>query len=288
MAAVVVVGSANVDQVFRVTAIPAPGETVMSNGMSTARGGKGQNQVVAAARAGASAAFIAAVGDDAFGASTRAGLASDAVDTALLRTVDSPTGTALIAVDDSGENTIIVEAGANAALVGLTDADAVAIAEASVLVMQLEIPLETVTAAAVHARSAGTTVVLNAAPIRDLPVELLAAVDVLVVNEHEATHLARGRDIATLAPVVIVTLGAAGARLHNAGRETVAAAPRVLAVDATGAGDTFCGVLAALLAEGAPLEAAMRHAVAAASLSVQSAGAVPSIPWRAAIDAALT
>jgi ribokinase len=247
----------------------------------------GSRVVSAAARAGASAALIAAVGDDAFGASTRAGLASDAIDTALVRTVDRPTGTALIAVDDSGENTIIVEAGANAALVGLTDADAVAIAGATVLVMQLEIPLETVIAAALLARSADTTVVLNAAPIRDLPDELLAAVDVLVVNEHEAARLAQGRDIATLAPAVIVTLGAAGARLHDADGETVVPAPSVVAVDATGAGDTFCGVLAALVAEGAPLGLAVRHAVAAASLSVQSAGAVPSIPWRAAIDAAL-
>jgi ribokinase len=283
---VVVVGSANVDQVFRVSAIPAPGETVLSHGFSTALGGKGQNQAVAAARAGATTAFIAALGDDAFGASIRAGLAADGIGTAGVREVGAPTGTALIAVDDSGENTIIVEAGANA-LLELGDRDAAAIAEAQVLVMQLEIPLDTVTRAAALARAAGTRVLLNAAPIRELPAELLANVDILVVNEHEGAFLARGGDVAALAPVVIVTLGAAGAVAHESGEPEIrVAAPRVSAVDATGAGDTFCGALAALLAEGAPLGAAVRFAVAAASLSVQKHGAVPSIPARSDIDAA--
>ena len=192
-AAVIVVGSANVDQVFRVARIPAPGETVLSTGLTTARGGKGQNQAVAAARAGASTAFVVALGVDGFGDLTRAGLVDDGIDTALVRAVDAPTGTALIAVDDRGENTIIVEAGANAALLDLSEADAAAIAAASVLVMQLEIPLETVVAAAGIARTAGTTVVLNAAPIRDLPDALLGLVDILVVNEHEAAELSRAR-----------------------------------------------------------------------------------------------
>jgi ribokinase len=285
---VVVVGSANIDQVFRVQRIPAPGETVLSDGFTTGLGGKGQNQAVAASRAGAQTAFVGAVGEDGFGGAIRAGLEANGVDTAQLRTVSAPTGTALIAVDGGGENTIIVEAGANAALDGLTDADAAAIATADVLAMQLEIPLATVTAAAGIARSAGTTVMLNAAPIRDLPADLLALLDILVVNEHEAAALAGSGEVAALAPIVVVTLGAAGAVVHARGAEEVRVpAPVVSAVDATGAGDTFCGALAAGLAEGQSLAAATRFAVVAASLSVQRQGAVDSIPVRAEIDAQL-
>lgn len=286
MSSVVIVGSANVDQVFRVSAIPSPGETVLSHGFAIALGGKGQNQAVAAARAGASTAFIAALGDDGFGTSIREGLAADGIDGRGVRTVDAPTGTALIAVDDSGENTIIVEAGANA-LLQLGDADAAAVAEAAVLVLQLEIPLDTVTQAAAAARGAGTRVLLNAAPIRELPPELLARVDILVVNEHEGAFLARGAEVSTLAPIVIMTLGAAGAVAYTDGTEVRVPAPTVSAVDATGAGDTFCGALAARLAEGAPLQESLRFAVAAASLSVQKHGAVPSIPSRAQIETAL-
>ncbi len=285
MANVVIVGSANVDQVFRVTAIPAPGETVLSHGFSIALGGKGQNQAVAAARAGAATTFVGALGGDAFGASIREGLAADGIE-ARIHAVDAPTGTALIAVDDAGENTIIVEAGANSAL-ALDDTDAAAIAEASVLILQLEIPLATVTHAARLARAAGTRVLLIAAPIQDLPAELLANVDILVVNEHEGAFLARGAAVESLAPVVIVTLGAAGAVAHENGGEVRVPAPAVSAVDATGAGDTFCGALAARLAGGAALDGALRFAVAAASLSVQKHGAVPSIPLRAEIESAL-
>ncbi|WP_309621096.1 ribokinase [Salinibacterium sp.] len=298
---VVVVGSANVDQVFRVVSIPAPGETVMSMGTTTARGGKGQNQAVAAARAGASTTLICAVGDDEFGRLTRDGLSRDGIDTALVRTVDAPTGTALIAVDDSGENTIIVDAGANAALIGLTNADTTALRAADVLVIQLEIPLDTVSAAARIGRAGNTTVILNAAPIQDLPAGLLADVDILVVNEHEAAHLSRGSsgrlddsdgaagNVDALAPVVIVTQGKQGAVLHERGSNSIqVAAPRVTSADATGAGDTFCGALAAALAEGMRVETAVRFAVVAASLSVQRAGAVPSIPQRVTIDEALS
>ena len=290
MSSVIVVGSANVDQVFRVERIPSPGETVLSTGFSTARGGKGQNQAVAAARAGAPTAFIAALGDDAFGSDTRAGLIDDGVDVTGVRSLDAATGTALIAVDSVGENTIIVEAGANRLLVDLQSADAAAIAASSVLAMQLEIPLETVIAAARIARAGGTTVMLNAAPIRDLPAELLSSLDILVVNEHEASHLAGERDWRELTeqvPVVVVTLGSEGALLLRRGSDEVrVAAPSVHAVDATGAGDTFCGAFAAGLAEDMELEQALRFAVTAASLSVQSYGAVPSIPLRARIDAA--
>lgn len=288
-ASVIVVGSANVDQVFRVAKIPAPGETVMSTGLSIARGGKGQNQAVAAARAGVPTAFIAALGNDDFGRITRDGLRADGIDGSLLRSSGSPTGTALIAVGDDGENTIIVEAGANADLADLTEGDMLALSRADVLIMQLEIPLTTVAAAARAAHAAGTTVILNAAPVTDLPTELLDDVDILVVNEHEAAYLAGAREVERLARVVIVTLGAAGSILHQRGQHDVRIPAMVVtAVDATGAGDTFCGALAARLAEGASIEESLRFAGVAASLSVQSRGAVPSIPNRTAIEVAIS
>ena len=284
---VIVVGSANIDQVFQVARIPAPGETVMSTGLSIARGGKGQNQVVAAARAGASTIFIAAIGRDGFGEHTLEGLRNDKIDVSLVRSTATPTGTALIAVAADGENTIIVEAGANAELLGLTGADLIAIETADVLVMQLEIPLQTVAEAARAGRAGGTTVILNAAPVRDLPRELLDDIDILVVNEHEAAYLSGAEAVSGLAPVVIVTLGSAGSVLHQRGSDDVSIpATKVAAVDATGAGDTFCGAFAARLAEGASLEDSLRFAGTAASLSVLTPGAVPSIPLRAAIDRA--
>lgn len=284
---VIVVGSANIDQVFQVVRIPAPGETVTSTGLLIARGGKGQNQAVAAARAGASTMFIAAIGKDGFGEQTLEGLRDDDIDVSLVRMTSAPTGTALIAVAGDGENTIIVEAGANAGLLGLTRADLSAIEMADVLVMQLEIPLQTVAEAARAGRAGGTTVILNAAPITDLPRELLDDIDILVVNEHEAALLSGTGAISGLAPVVIVTLGSAGSVLYRRGFNDISIpATKVVAVDATGAGDTFCGAFAARLAEGASLEDSLRFAGAAASLSVLTPGAVPSIPRRAAIDRA--
>ena len=291
MHGVIVVGSANVDQVFSVERIPQPGETVMSTGLAIVRGGKGQNQAVAAARAGAATTFVAARGTDSFGDLTETGLREDGIDVTHLRTVDAPTGTALIAVDRGGENSIIVEGGANSHLVDLTEDEKTAITAASVLLLQLEVPLETVVAAARAAASTSTITVLNAAPIRDLPDELLRDLDILVVNEHEAAHLlaARPGTITDLVPTVVQTLGAAGAVLYRRGEQDVSVpAPTVTAVDATGAGDTFCGAFAAALAEGQDAVSALRFAVTAGSLSVQAHGAVPSIPLRAAIDAALS
>jgi len=299
MSGIVVVGSANIDQVFRVDRIPSPGETVLSRGLSTALGGKGQNQAVAAARAGASTTFIGAVGDDGFGEMVRSGLAADSIDVAHLATTEKPTGTALIAVDGTGENTIIVEAGANNEVGTLSSEHAAAISAASALVMQLEIPLATVIEAARIAKAVGTKVILNAAPIQALPQELLDNLDVLIVNEHEAAELATDNDLApqldglgerllALVPMVIVTLGSQGAALHRIGSEPVQVpAHRVTAVDATGAGDTFCGAFAAALVEGMMADDALRFAGAAASISVENHGAVPSIPHRDAIETRL-
>ncbi|QAV69052.1 ribokinase [Salinibacterium sp. UTAS2018] len=299
MSGIVVVGSANIDQVFRVDRIPSPGETVLSRGVNTALGGKGQNQAVAAARAGVSTTFIGAVGNDGFGDMVRSGLVADSIDVTHLRTTERPTGTALIAVDNTGENTIIVEAGANADVADLTATDSSALSAASALVMQLEIPLATVIEAARIARAVGTRVILNAAPIQALPSDLLENLDILIVNEHEAAELARDNDLSSeldgigerllsLVSTVIVTLGSKGAALHRVGSEPVIVpAHRVTAVDATGAGDTFCGAFAAGVVEGMMLEDALRFAGAAASISVENHGAVPSIPFREAIETRL-
>jgi ribokinase len=288
---VIVVGSANVDQVLSVDRIPTPGETVLAHGMSSARGGKGQNQAVAAARAGARTTFIGAIGHDAFGDETLAGLVADGIDVSLVRRVDSPTGMALIAVDGAGENTIIVDPGANSRLDHLTSADVQEIGQADVLLVQLEIPMDTVVEASAAARAHGTTVILNAAPMGELPDGLLASLDILIVNEHEATTLRAQRsvdDLTDLVPIVIVTHGSGGAVVHRAGvAESRVAAPRVIAVDATGAGDTVCGAFAAALADGLEIARALEFAVTAASLSVEHFGAVPSIPKRAAIEARL-
>lgn len=278
---VVVVGSGNVDLVSRVERIPLPGETVLATGFATHAGGKGNNQATAAARAGAATTFVGAFGDDEHGARLRTGLAADGV-RMLVRLSAEPTGTALIAVSAAGENAIVVNAGANATLTDLTAAERAAVAGAAIVLLQLEIPLDTVVDAA---RTARGTVVLNAAPARPLPRDLLANVDLLVVNEHEAALLGGVGHLLAVVPAVVVTLGADGAVTHVRDAEPVRVPGiPVDVVDTTGAGDTFCGALAARLAEGAALTEAARFATAAAALSVRRAGAVPAVPTRKEID----
>jgi ribokinase len=278
---VLVLGSANADLVLRVAAIPGPGQTVLASGSDRVPGGKGANQAVAAARAGAATGFLGAVGDDDDGTLLRDALAGAGVGLELLRTGGAATGLAVVVVDDAGENSIVVAAGANAGLGALRPAELDRVRDAAVLLAQLEVPVPTI----VEAATASTgTVVLNAAPSRPLPDELWAAVDVLVVNEHEAADLGGRRELLRRVPRVVVTLGAAGcAYLERDGTELRVPAPVVRAVDTTGAGDTFCGVLAAGLAAGDGIEQVLRRACAAASLAVQAPGAVPSIPTAAAI-----
>jgi ribokinase len=292
---VVVLGSANLDLVYRVERIPKPGETLLATGAEQHPGGKGNNQVIAAARAGADATFIAAIGSDAAGDTLAATLEQAGV-RMLLRRVPERTGTALITVDAGAENTIVVDSGANATLLDLAAVERDAIAAADTLLLQLETPLATVLDAARVARAAGTATVLNAAPIQPLPEEMLANLDLLIVNEHEAAVLAGGDPAdpdalaATLlarVPALIITLGSAGALIATrAGTERIAGL-RVDAVDTTGAGDTFCGALAAVMTDTSlsALVAASRFATAAAALSVQRPGAVPSIPVEAEIRA---
>ncbi len=283
---VVVVGSANMDVVLTVDRVPIPGETLLATSSARYAGGKGLNQAVAAARAGAATTFIGALGGDDSGDFLARVVAEEGLRDDLVRRAGDASGQAFIVVDGDGENLIVVASGANSSMTELTGGDAAAIAGASVLLMQLELPLPVVAAAARVAREAGTTVMLNAAPAAHVPDEMLEVLDFLIVNEYEARIVAGSdeldeacRTLATRVDCVIVTLGAAGAAIYGSGVELVRIpARRVDVVDTTGAGDTFCGALAAAVARGDDVGTAARFATAAASLSVQATGAVPSIP----------
>jgi ribokinase len=279
---VVIVGSANVDLVLPVQRIPRPGETVLATSLTRGPGGKGANQAVAAARAGASTAFVASLGDDESGALLRDALGAAGVELGLVSTTRTPTGTAIITVDAAGENAITVAPSANAELM-LNRTSESAIRAAAVVLAQLEIPFETVRAAA----EASSYFVLNAAPAAELDDDLLAHVDLLVVNEHEAAVVG-GSPAALMerVPAAVVTLGGAGALVLRRGEgEVRVAGVEVEVVDTTAAGDTFCGVLAAALAAGTGLTEAVKRANVAASLSVQTAGAIASVPHGEAIEA---
>jgi len=266
---VVVVGSLNVDLVTTVPRHPAPGETVLGGDLVRLRGGKGANQALAARRAGAAVAIVGRIGDDADGDTYRAAMADAGVDvTCLVTTPGVPTGTALIVVDREGENAIVVAPGANARL-DATDVDAAGglIEAADVVLVQLEIGDEAVRAAADIAERAGTRLVLNASPVRDLPPALLRTADPVVVNEHEAAAygLTGGEQW------VCITLGGRGATWGG----TTAAAPQVTPVDTTGAGDAFAGALAAALATGVSPVEALDAAVAAGAEATTWSGAQP-------------
>jgi ribokinase len=296
----VVVGSVNADLVVRVQTLPAPGETVTRGTFERHGGGKGANQAVAAARLGARVALIAAVGADDLGAEAVAALERDGVDCSrMARLEDAPTGVALIVVDAAGENQIAVASGANArlnaALVQRGWGEATP-GGRRVVLLGLEIPDEAVLAGARAGAEAGARLVLNPAPARPLPEELLDLGPLLTPNEAEARALTGAADAdeaaraladRTGAPVV-VTLGARGALLVAPGQDPAPVEPLCVdAVDTTGAGDTFSGALAAELAAGAELAAAARFAAVAAALSTQAAGARDGMPDRSAVEAAL-
>ncbi|MFV2100513.1 ribokinase [Micromonospora sp. LOL_024] len=287
---IVVVGSANMDLVAIAPALPRPGETMLGADFVTVPGGKGANQAVAAARAGAASAFLGAIGSDSFGVTLRARIAAAGVDISQLRTTYGASGVALVMVNTEGENAILVTPGANASLTALTEAETAAVREADVLVAQLEIPVETVTQAAVAARAAGTRVVLNAAPAVPLPPELLANVDLLVVNETEAqVYTGRGREdpsaLLDLVPRAVLTLGAQGAwYCDRDGTAVHVPAVGVVTVDSTAAGDAFTAALAVAWGEGRDLVDAVRWAAAAGAACVRRLGASVSLPQRAEID----
>lgn len=291
-ARVCVLGSANMDLVVFVDRAPAMGETVAGERFVSIPGGKGANQAIAAARAGGNVSMIGAVGNDAFGTRLRSTLEQSGVDTDDLRTVEGPSGTAHIVVDDEGGNAIVVIPGANGTLDHLSPGDEGVIASAETLLLQLEIPIAAVLAGAQAARRHDVRTILTPSPAQPLPDELFAAVDLLVPNEHEATTLTGRTDpreaavgLLDLVPAVVVTLGAAGSLYVSRDTDPVTVpAPEVTAVDSTGAGDTFVGALAVALGEGRPMRDALAWAAEAAALSVQREGATVSMPYRPEIE----
>jgi ribokinase len=296
---IVVAGSSNTDMILQMDHIPRPGETILGGEFSMAAGGKGANQAVAAARAGGEVSFLARVGDDMFGQQAVEGFRRDGIDVQhVVQDSQAPSGVALIFVAADGENSIGVASGANARLSpeDIETASPV-IASADLLVMQLETPLETVTAAAEIAAKSRVTVILNPAPAQPLGDDLLSLISVLTPNESEAelltgikvsdassalqaSNVLREKGIQT----VIITLGAQGAFVAAQDIARMVPAFQVSPVDTTAAGDVFNGALAVALSEGADLEVAVRFASAAAALSVTKLGAQPSAPMRPEIE----
>ncbi|MCM2342871.1 ribokinase [Rhodoferax sp.] len=288
---ILVAGSANLDFVVRAAHIPAPGETVLGQGFTTYPGGKGANQAVACARAGGAAtAMLLALGNDAHALPLLASLESVRVRLHTLRSPDQATGCAFICVADNAENAITVAPGANLCLQSQHLPE---LQDVSHLLMQLEIPITTVTAYAQRAQASGVQVVLNAAPAQGLPPELLQAVDLLVVNEGELRALVThpGTVVAMLrqleVPSVVVTLGQRGCIARQQDAYVLQPAFKIAPIDTTGAGDTFCGTLAAHLGRGETLAQAMRTASAAAALACTASGAQSSIPTAMEVEAFL-
>lgn len=289
---VVVVGSANMDLVAYTPRLPETGETLTGHAFETIPGGKGANQAIAASRAGASVRMVGAVGSDAFAADLLGTLTAAGVDTVAMREAAGATGTAHITVDEQGQNTIVVIPGANGTVTELTDAERAVVAASATVLLQLELPLSAVVAAAKVGHEAGAEVVLTPAPAVPLPDELYDAVDILVPNAGEAARLTGESGVESAAkallrkvPAVVVTLGGDGCLLFTRdGDELQLPALPVDVVDTTAAGDTFAGALAVARAEGHAWPDALRWASAAAGISVGRKGASTSAPTRAEID----
>lgn len=279
---VCVVGSANLDLIALAHRLPASGETVIGHGFVEAAGGKGLNQAVAAARAGASVTFVGALGNDDAGRALRQVAVDDGINTSGLVTVPGvPTGRAVIGVGDDGANLIIVVPGANAKVDrSVVEAAQRMLGEAQVVLAQHEVPDDAIEAAFRLGRAAGATNILNPAPARTVPASVLELVDILVPNEHEYPLVGEVGSV----PCLIVTEGSAGCRVVQGGREWRVAPFAVDAVDTVAAGDAFCGALAAALAAGMGLDIALQRASAAGALATLTHGAVPSLPEAASID----
>ncbi|MEI8074948.1 MAG: ribokinase [Bacteroidota bacterium] len=298
MKKIIVVGSANTDMVVKIDKHPLPGETRLGGDFFMNAGGKGANQAVAAARLGGNVAFVAKVGNDIFGKQTLDGLTNENIDTSHVFIDDTaPSGTALIIVNAEGENSIVVAPGANAKL-SVADVSAISeLTDTAFILIQLEIPIETIAAVINTAKLNKTHVILNPAPAQLLSDSILDGLFLLIPNESEASILT-GIQVTDLASAslaadillqkgvghVIITLGKQGAYFKSPFKELLIPAPSVTAIDTTAAGDTFCGALTVALTEDKDWEDAIRFAIAAASLSVTRMGAQASVPFRKEIN----
>lgn len=283
------------DMVVKTSHIPVPGETVLAGSFFMNPGGKGANQAVTAARLGGTVVFISKVGNDVFGKQSSQLFDEEGINTYYILSDDElPSGVALITVDKSGENSIVVASGANASLTPADLEEALnEIAKADFVLMQLEIPIETVLYVAKYARSKGVTVILNPAPMHELIHELLGHIDIITPNKTEAERLS-GIKVTNIESAkkaakviygkgvqnVVVTMGAMGAVICQDGKLVVIPAQKVEAIDTTAAGDVFNGALAVALSEGKALSDAVEFACTAAAISVTRMGAQSSIPYR--------
>lgn len=296
---IIVIGSINLDLIANVDRLPAPGETVHGSGFATAPGGKGANQALAAARAGATVRMVGAVGKDSFAAEALALLRDGKVDLSGVTETFASTGTALIMVGDDGENIIAVVPGANGSVLP-GDLSKAFLRKGDVVLLQHEIPLQTVSAALEAARGAGAVTVLNTAPFSRDAAAFLGKADYVVANETEfdlyaeamslkgADRRARMRDFAAqTGRTIVVTLGGDGVLAATPTDFLQVAALKITPVDTVGAGDTFCGYLAAGLSTGLTLEQALTRAAAAGSLACLKPGAQPAIPLAADVEQAM-
>ena len=292
-AKLVVIGSSNTDMTIKGDRLPKPGETVLGGEFRMGPGGKGANQAVAAQRLGADVSFICKVGRDIFGDNAIAGYQKEGIDCSRILRSDKASGTALILVDGNAENCIAVAPGANADLTP-EDVDSVAdvIRSADYLILQLEIPVESVLRAAKIAHEAGVYVILNPAPACHLPEELFGYISLITPNQTESALLSGVGDNLDAAVEklmqlgvkdVVVTLGSKGSLVISEGARTLVPSLKVKAVDTTAAGDTFCGALCVALSEGCSLVDAAGFATKASALTVQKMGAQDSIPFRSDI-----
>lgn len=279
MPAITVVGSVNLDLVATCHHLPRPGETITAIASHRYPGGKGANQALAAQRAGSDVTLIAAIGNDGEAAEATSLLHESGMDLSRLVTSTQPTGTAMITVDERGENQIVVVQGANSSL----SSDDVDTAGADVVLCQLEIPMQAVSRAV---NDASGLVCFNAAPPASVPDHVLARTDVIIVNEMERDEMSE--QLADTSALVVVTLGAAGAKAYRGSRQVAEASPPpVIPIDTVGAGDAFCGALVTALAREFSVAAALRWACAAGALATTRQGAQPSLPTADEIDAAL-
>lgn len=294
---ILVIGSSNTDMTIKGDRLPKPGETVIGGEFKMGPGGKGANQAVAAKRLGGDVSFVCKVGNDIFGDNALSGYRREGLDISHVLRSSKPSGTALILVDDSGENVISVAAGANGDLTpgdieGMRDV----IASADYLILQLEIPVPSIVAAAKIAHEAGVYVILNPAPACELPLEVFRYISLITPNQTEASIMtgiqvsdedSLSEAVSALMTLgvkdVVVTLGSKGSLVCTGGEKVMVPARKVKAVDATAAGDTFCGALCVALSEGKTLVEAAFFATAASALTVQKMGAQDSIPFRADI-----